>query len=231
MREFADSLRRYRLSSVIGDRFGAEWVTEQFVKAGVQYSPAEKTRSELYLELLPGITSGQIELLDNPRLIAHFAGLERRTARGARDSVDHAPGAHDDLANSAAGALISALGSSGCYGLLDYFQGIQRGEILLPEEQVNVRHTIREDIVQWERPRTELYPASLEKGSPKPLRPCEKCGSNLMQQLGGARRCAQCGHQIFEGSYAVASRSRGGRPVLREVKWSCASSQPKTHQR
>jgi hypothetical protein len=35
-------------------------------------------------------------------------GLERRTARGGRDSIDHAPGAHDDIANAAAGALTLA---------------------------------------------------------------------------------------------------------------------------
>jgi hypothetical protein len=29
--------------------------------------------------------------------------LERRTARGGRDSIDHPPGAHDDLANAVAG--------------------------------------------------------------------------------------------------------------------------------
>jgi hypothetical protein len=34
-----------------------------------------------------------------------MVGLERRTARGGRDSIDHAPGAHDDLANAVAGAL------------------------------------------------------------------------------------------------------------------------------
>jgi hypothetical protein len=45
--------------------------------------------------------------LDVPRLHAQLVGLERRTARGGRDSIDHAPGAHDDLANAAAGALAS----------------------------------------------------------------------------------------------------------------------------
>jgi hypothetical protein len=34
--------------------------------------------------------------------------LERRTARGGRDSIDHAPGAHDDIANAVAGALVTA---------------------------------------------------------------------------------------------------------------------------
>jgi hypothetical protein len=36
---------------------------------------------------------------------------ERRTARGGRDSIDHAPNAHDDLANSVAG-VVAALASS-----------------------------------------------------------------------------------------------------------------------
>jgi hypothetical protein len=34
------------------------------------------------------------------RLVAQIVGLERRTARGGRDSIDHAPGAHDDVANA-----------------------------------------------------------------------------------------------------------------------------------
>ena len=53
-------------------------------------------------------TSGRVRLLDHARLLAQFLGLERRTARGGRDSIDHAPQAHDDLANAAAGALVGA---------------------------------------------------------------------------------------------------------------------------
>ena len=34
-----------------------------------------------------------------------LASLERRTARGGRDSIDHAPGAHDDIANVIAGVV------------------------------------------------------------------------------------------------------------------------------
>jgi hypothetical protein len=50
-----------------------------------------------------------VELLDVPRLHAQLAGLERRVARGGRDTIDHAPGGHDDLANAACGALIEAM--------------------------------------------------------------------------------------------------------------------------
>ena len=37
-----------------------------------------------------------------------MVGLERRTARGGRDSVDRRHGAHDDVANCVAGALVAA---------------------------------------------------------------------------------------------------------------------------
>ena len=70
---------------------------------------AERPKSDLYRDLLPGLTSGTLELLDHPRLVAQLCGLERRTARGGRDSIDHGPGAHDDLANAVAGALLAAV--------------------------------------------------------------------------------------------------------------------------
>jgi len=35
-------------------------------------------------------------------------GPGARTARSGRDSIDHAPGSHDDVVNAAAGALLSA---------------------------------------------------------------------------------------------------------------------------
>jgi hypothetical protein len=49
-----------------------------------------------------------VDLLDNDRLVTQLTSLERRTSRGGRDSIDHAPGAHDDLANAMAGALVTA---------------------------------------------------------------------------------------------------------------------------
>jgi hypothetical protein len=62
-------------------------------------------KSAIYLEVLPRLNSGKLQVLDHPKLIGQWTGLERRTARSGRDSVDHAPGGHDDLVNSACGAL------------------------------------------------------------------------------------------------------------------------------
>jgi hypothetical protein len=106
--EFASLIRSYRCSKVYGDRYGGEWPREQFQKRGVFYEPAERSKSELYVDLLPLINSGAVDLIDNDRLLTQIVGLERRTSRGGRDSIDHCPGSHDDLANSAAGALVTA---------------------------------------------------------------------------------------------------------------------------
>jgi hypothetical protein len=94
---------------VYGDHYAGEWPKEQFAKRGISYKTSEQNRSELYLELLPAIMSGKVELLDNRRLTSQLSNLERRTARSGRDSVDHSPGSHDDVANSSAGALTLAL--------------------------------------------------------------------------------------------------------------------------
>jgi hypothetical protein len=41
-------------------------------------------------------------------MVMQLTSLERRTSRGGRDSIDHAPGSHDDIANAVAGALVTA---------------------------------------------------------------------------------------------------------------------------
>jgi hypothetical protein len=112
--EFAALLVNYRVTKVIGDRYAGEWPRERFKIHGIDYEPAAKPKSELYRDMLPSINSRQVELLDDARLVAQICGLERRTARGGRDSIDHAPGSHDDVANAVAGlaAMLCAKASS-----------------------------------------------------------------------------------------------------------------------
>ena len=110
--DFAELLQSYGVHRIHGDRYGGDWPAERFREHGIQYEPSEKTKSELYKELLPLLNSHKVELLDNQRLAAQLVGLERRTARGGRDSIDHQPNAHDDLANVAAGVLVSVAGKA-----------------------------------------------------------------------------------------------------------------------
>ena len=97
---------------VYGDRYAGEWPAEAFGKVGITYSAADRPKSQLYADLLPILNSRRADLLDEPRLVAQLIGLERRTARGGRDRIDHAPGSHDDVANACAGVLVNA-GSAG----------------------------------------------------------------------------------------------------------------------
>jgi hypothetical protein len=109
--EFADVMKVYGVNSAKSDRWAGQFPIEQLQKRGVRVEPSERSKSDLYRELLPLLNSGGAELLDHPRLIAQLTSLERRTARGGKDSIDHPvhPGARDDMANAAAGALVAAM--------------------------------------------------------------------------------------------------------------------------
>jgi hypothetical protein len=107
--EFCKLIRSYGLSEVHGDRYAGQWVVELFSKNGITYRHSEKTRSELYLELLPMLNSARVELLDENHLRVQLCGLERRVSPIGKDTVDHPRGSHDDLANAAAGALVLAV--------------------------------------------------------------------------------------------------------------------------
>lgn len=102
-------LKSYGLSEVTADSYAGEWVAQEFLKHGVTVKASELVKSDLYLNLLPKISDGSVELLDSKRLVSQLVGLERRTRTGGRDKVDHYPGGHDDLANAAAGALVEAV--------------------------------------------------------------------------------------------------------------------------
>jgi hypothetical protein len=118
----AEVLRSYRVTTVRGDRYGGEWPRERFRAHGIEYQFADKTKSEIYGATLPLINSGRVDLLDLPKLLAQFVGLERRTARGGRDSIDHGPSAHDDVSNSVAGALELLIQITPGWGILEHYR-------------------------------------------------------------------------------------------------------------
>lgn len=107
--DFAQTLKAYGVNRVTGDRYGGEWPREAFRKSGIQYDCSAKPKSDIYREALPLLNGGSVELLDHSKLVAQLVGLERRTSRGGRDSIDHAPGAHDDVANAVCGGLVLAV--------------------------------------------------------------------------------------------------------------------------
>jgi hypothetical protein len=111
--QFVRLLKEYRINKIVGDRYGGEWPGERFAKLGIRYETLTKSKSDLYLDLVAFINSSRIELLDDTKLVNQLCALERRTARGGRDSIDHRPGYHDDIANAVAGVVIGAINKYG----------------------------------------------------------------------------------------------------------------------
>ena len=101
--DFAALLKTYRLARVTGDRYAGEWPRERFRVHGITYDLSEQSKSDIYRDVLPTLNSGRAQLLNLPRLASQLCGLERRTSRMGKDSIDHAPGAHDDLSERCRG--------------------------------------------------------------------------------------------------------------------------------
>jgi hypothetical protein len=178
--EFCADMKRYGISTVTGDYYGAEWVHEQFEKLGINYTRSENPKSDIYLSFLPAVNSRQVWLLDNARLKAQLAGLVRRTRSGGKDSVDHRAGGHDDLANVAAGALVLAGAGIGVFGLLDWFKAGGAEHMLADIDK---------------KPATVTAPSKPVESVPDVL-VCPSCSSTQTQTLAGdEKRCAECGKQ------------------------------------
>jgi hypothetical protein len=115
--EIAALLKSYSISKVTADRYAAQWPVAEFARHDITLEHSERDRSAIYGDFLPMLTSGRARLLDCQRLTTQFLNLERKTAPGGKDRIDHPVGSNDDCANSAAGALVLASVTS---SYLDY---------------------------------------------------------------------------------------------------------------
>lgn len=102
-----DLLKQYGIRKLTADRYAAEFVVEGFREHQITLEHSLKPKSQIYSEFLPLLNSKTCSLLDHARLRSQLIGLERRTSRNGRDSIDHGPGGHDDVANAVAGVLTS----------------------------------------------------------------------------------------------------------------------------
>ncbi|MHA7809256.1 MAG: hypothetical protein ACX933_05565 [Marinobacter adhaerens] len=101
---YAEILKQYQIRRIVGDRYAAEWPRQEYLKHGITMDNSELNRSELYLELMPMLQTGTVELPPDQKALMQFTMLERRTGRNGKDTIDHGPQGHDDRANAIAGA-------------------------------------------------------------------------------------------------------------------------------
>jgi hypothetical protein len=104
--EFVAVLNLYNVKAVTGDHWGGLFVRQPFEP--IRYTLSDLNKSAIYKESLALLNSRRAQLLHHPRFVAQLCSLERRTSRGGKDSIDHPPGAHDDVCNAVMGALLFA---------------------------------------------------------------------------------------------------------------------------
>ena len=101
--EYARIIKSYGILEIFLDRYAGSLPSDEFRRWGIDCKYTDKNKSQLYIELLPILNSGLIELPNDSKLINQLTLLERRTNRSGRDSIDHPLGGHDDRANVIAG--------------------------------------------------------------------------------------------------------------------------------
>jgi hypothetical protein len=116
----AKLLKAYSITKVVADKYAAQWPVSEFSRNDITLEHSERDRSAIYADFLPLLTSGRARLLDSPRLVGQFANLQRKVSPMGRDRIDHPAGAHDDLSNAAAGALVLAADWSSYDGTMDW---------------------------------------------------------------------------------------------------------------
>jgi hypothetical protein len=148
--EYAAVLKSYRVTTVEADKYAGAWVVEAFERHHITCKQSADPKSVLYANLLPALNSGRIELLDHARLATQLCALERRTARGGRDTIDHPPGGHDDLANCVAGvvAVVSSVGD-GYYRWLE--REAQRRAAKVKAPVLGIRETTTPELTAEQR--------------------------------------------------------------------------------
>jgi hypothetical protein len=212
--EFAALLKSYHITTVAGDRYAGVWPVEQFAKFGIRYDQSAKPKSDLYRDALPVLNSGKVELLDHPRLVAQLCSLERRTARGGRDSIDHAPGGHDDVVNSVAGVVCCLVAGNAADGWIRWAASEVERASEIPDEVEDDQHSTRQ---------TPFY----LRGNPKQGTSVPS-PNNAEQQPNkdGAPKNPLQPIALFDNSYSNAyfgalSKAEGRRATLMNPKCSC----------
>ena len=108
VKEFSDILKSYKIYLATADRYAGVWPSANFQKNSIFIKASEIDKSQLYLEAQPLFSMGRIEIPNDERLCLQLQALERRVRAGGKDTIDHPPGMHDDLANAVAGAAVLA---------------------------------------------------------------------------------------------------------------------------
>jgi hypothetical protein len=107
--DFTLVLKHFGLSRLSGDRYAGEWPRSAFNKRGINYEICKTDKNDIFLHFQPIVSMHKVRLLDSEVLKTQLLCLERKTASGGKDRIEHPRGLHDDLCNAVAGCAVSLI--------------------------------------------------------------------------------------------------------------------------
>jgi hypothetical protein len=102
---YADALKQWGISSVMGDDYSGGILPSMFAKHGIAYFSCPLTASQLYLHALPAWTSRMVVMCDASRAVDQLVNLRRKVGQAGQESVVHLGNSHDDIANAISGLI------------------------------------------------------------------------------------------------------------------------------
>ena len=103
--------KRYEISKVLGDQFGAEPLKDAFQRHGLTYEErtfTNQSKADIYATLRTRIMDGTIELLDHKAALHELRALELENLPGGGIRIGHPRHGHDDFADAIALAVSEA---------------------------------------------------------------------------------------------------------------------------
>src|SRR2546426_2632168 len=76
--EVATDLRRYSLTTILGDYYGGDWPTQHFARHGIAYQRSTRPKADVYLAFLPLLTSRRVQLPPDREALRQLKLLRRK---------------------------------------------------------------------------------------------------------------------------------------------------------
>ena len=86
VRQFAERLREYHITTVWGDGYAGETFRFRFEEEGIQFRSVSTSASDHYERFEVRLNAGEVELVDVPELIEEFLGLVARGTKITHES-------------------------------------------------------------------------------------------------------------------------------------------------
>jgi len=101
-----EKCKAFGISQITQDKHAISWIADDLKRPhDITVKVSDLTKSEIYAQFAILASKGVVSLPDNPRLRTQLQGLQKFLGGGGGVKIDHLRNGHDDVCNSACGAV------------------------------------------------------------------------------------------------------------------------------